>query len=295
MDKEYPYDVALSFAGEERVYVEQVAEFLRSKGIRVFYDEFEEVNMWGKELIEHFDDIYRNQARYCIMFLSRHYAQKAWPRHEKQSALARALGDQGYILPARFDDTDIPGLQPTKGYIDLRKKTPQQLGDLIIRKLGRDKALSVENQPQPYRRPKVSQSFNPYEERQEWFDFLIHQLKIRCQENDVVFSHFDKGIKKCLRFMINGKVLYSIDIEFGGMASDQGVSFGYAHGEMPSYSSGYNAWGDFEWDKEKGCVVFKLNDFSASLGANASDPGLTQQGFLEYVWEKVCEAVETEH
>lgn len=35
------YHVALSFAGENRKYVEDVAKDLRNKNIKVFYDEFE--------------------------------------------------------------------------------------------------------------------------------------------------------------------------------------------------------------------------------------------------------------
>ena len=41
------YDVALSFAGENREYVKQVAEILRSSNVRVFYDAYEEVALWG--------------------------------------------------------------------------------------------------------------------------------------------------------------------------------------------------------------------------------------------------------
>ena len=44
------YQVALSFAGEQRSYVEQVAEHLKKRGIAVFYDDFETVNLWGKIL-----------------------------------------------------------------------------------------------------------------------------------------------------------------------------------------------------------------------------------------------------
>ena len=33
---------ALSFAGEERVYVDEMAELLRAAGANVFYDRFEE-------------------------------------------------------------------------------------------------------------------------------------------------------------------------------------------------------------------------------------------------------------
>ncbi len=40
------YDVALSFAGEDRDYVEEVATILKSFKVRVFYDKFEETNLW---------------------------------------------------------------------------------------------------------------------------------------------------------------------------------------------------------------------------------------------------------
>lgn len=49
---------------------------------------------------------------------------------------SRAFQDnQEYILPARFDDTEIPGVLPTTGYISLREKTPIDLVSLIHRKL----------------------------------------------------------------------------------------------------------------------------------------------------------------
>jgi len=40
------------------------------------------------------------------------------------------------LLPARFDETDIPGLPSSVGYIDLRTTTGAELAELILRKLG---------------------------------------------------------------------------------------------------------------------------------------------------------------
>ncbi len=132
------YEVALSCAGEDRSYVHAVAKFLESNGVKVFYDEFEEAKLWGKDLYEYLDKVFRTASRYCVMFISEHYARKVWPTHERRSAFARALQekDEEYVLPARFDDTEIPGLPPTVGYIDLRKKTAEELGELILKKLG---------------------------------------------------------------------------------------------------------------------------------------------------------------
>jgi TIR domain len=133
------YDVVLSFAGEDRGYVEEVADFLIDHSVKVFYDKYEQATLWGKNLAEHFESIYRQQARYCVMFISSHYAEKMWTRHEKSAALARALAEKvEYVLPARFDDTEIPGLIPTIAYQDLRQLSPVDLGKLILQKLGRN-------------------------------------------------------------------------------------------------------------------------------------------------------------
>jgi hypothetical protein len=130
------YDVALSFAGEDRAYVEQVAQTLRTAGIRVFYDDFQQVNLWGKDLYVHLQEVYQHKAKYTVMFVSKHYSEKRWPNHERQSAQARAFEEnREYILPARFDDTPIPGLAPTTGYLDLRAKQPAELAAIVVEKL----------------------------------------------------------------------------------------------------------------------------------------------------------------
>ncbi len=132
------YDVALSFAGEQRAYVRGVATALDQLRLKVFYDEFETENLWGKDLQAHFDKVYRELARLCVIFISKDYVSKSWPRHEGRSALARALEERGeYVLPVRFDDTPLPGLQPTIAVVYASSYTPAQLANLIKGKLGR--------------------------------------------------------------------------------------------------------------------------------------------------------------
>lgn len=136
MSRNTKYDIALSFAGEDREYVDEVARLLQNKGISVFYDLFEEEKLWGKNLYDYLSDIYQNKARYTIMFISAFYKEKLWTNHERQAMQSRAFQEsQEYILPARFDDTEIVGVLPTIGYIDLRTKTPEQFVQIIERKL----------------------------------------------------------------------------------------------------------------------------------------------------------------
>lgn len=105
-------------------------------GVRVFYDGFQKVDLWGKNLADHFTDVYANRSRLIVMFVSRYYAEKAWPNYERQHAQARAMRTQeDHILPARFDDTEVPGLPSTVGYVDLRQVGPEELAEMIIEKL----------------------------------------------------------------------------------------------------------------------------------------------------------------
>ena len=53
--REFEYDVALSYASEQRQYVEQVADTLSGLGIRPFYDAHEKADLWGKDLYDHLE------------------------------------------------------------------------------------------------------------------------------------------------------------------------------------------------------------------------------------------------
>ncbi|MDQ3632218.1 MAG: TIR domain-containing protein [Actinomycetota bacterium] len=105
--------------------------------MRVFYDDYEKAQLWGKDLYEHLDYVYRRAARYCLVFVSKNYAEKLWTSHERRSAQARAFEEnREYVLPARFDDTEVPGLRSTVGYISLRHTSPEELAELVKKKLG---------------------------------------------------------------------------------------------------------------------------------------------------------------
>ena len=108
---EWRWDVALSFASAQRDYVEQVAEALKARGVRCFYDADEQIELWGKYLAEELSAIYGEQAAAVVVFVSAEYAARDWTRLERRAALNRAVRERReYVLPARFDDTPLPGL-----------------------------------------------------------------------------------------------------------------------------------------------------------------------------------------
>ncbi|MFC3448398.1 toll/interleukin-1 receptor domain-containing protein [Amycolatopsis speibonae] len=141
---EQQYDVCLSFAGQQRDYAREVAELLEAEGVKVFFDEYKTVDMWGEDTYTHLDEVYNYQSRFCLLFASADFARKVWPNHERRSAQARAIRSAGaYILPIRFDDTKIPGLRETIGYLDARDASPATVVKMLIAKMKRTPVLKT--------------------------------------------------------------------------------------------------------------------------------------------------------
>jgi hypothetical protein len=137
-EDKHEFDVALSFAGEDRKHAEKLATLLREHDATVFYDEFDKSNLWGKDLYQHLQSIYKDKARYCIIFISDSYLKKSWTKHELQQAQARAFeANREYVLPLRVDDAVLPGINSTIGYLDLRQTPIEEVALLLLKKLGR--------------------------------------------------------------------------------------------------------------------------------------------------------------
>ncbi len=124
----YVHDVAISYASEQGDFAGKVAEILTSNGVRVFFDKYFKTKMWGKELAPYLQRVYRDESRYCLMFISKEYVSKAWPTYELKCAISRSIASMGeYILPIRFDDSEVPGLSTTMDYIRAKRYTADQL------------------------------------------------------------------------------------------------------------------------------------------------------------------------
>jgi TIR domain len=136
-NKTLRFDVAISFAGTERPLAEQLAAAAQQAGFDVFYDAFYPEELWGKDLVVFFDEIYRKAARFCVMLVSKEYVERQWTNHERRSAQARALQERGgeYILPVKIDGTELPGMPPTIGYVSLAELGVERIAELLVRKL----------------------------------------------------------------------------------------------------------------------------------------------------------------
>jgi len=130
------YDVALSFAGESREIVEQVARRLAENNIQVFYDEFEKTKLWGKKLSTYFQKIYGENTCFVLVFVSKEYSLKDWTNFEFSIARgeAKVRGNE-FILPIRLDNTPLFGLPDDIAYLDYNTEGVEGIVTAVVNKL----------------------------------------------------------------------------------------------------------------------------------------------------------------
>ena len=148
----FEYDVAISFASEDSASADELVRLLSEQDIKVFRDEYQAANAqgWGKDMLDHLVNLYARKARYCVLLVSAHYPLKTWSHAERTSVRERALRDaEQYIRPIQLDDSQIPGMAQSAGYLDLREHTVEDLVELLREKL-REKESQAGPPPQSH-------------------------------------------------------------------------------------------------------------------------------------------------
>ena len=132
----FKYDIALSFAGENRKVVEQIAKKLAENNIQVFYDEFEKTKLWGKRLSTHFQKTYGVSTCFVVVFVSKEYSLKDWTNFEFSIARGEAkVRGTEFILPVRLDNTPLFGLPDDMAYLDFNTEGVEGIVNAVIDKL----------------------------------------------------------------------------------------------------------------------------------------------------------------
>ena len=138
------YQVALSFANEDREQARALAQALENRSIRVFFDEYERGNLWGKDLYIHLSEVYERQAQYCVMLLSKHYASEFGRITSGGQRKHEPFKEAGYILPVRLDGCRHPWISPTVAHLQWSFETVDSIADKIV-----DRIRGRESEHQP--------------------------------------------------------------------------------------------------------------------------------------------------
>src|SRR5690242_17171986 len=102
------FEIAISFAGENRPLAKYIAQRLQSIDISVFLDEHYEANYLGKAWSKEFERIFVHDSMYVVCLLDVHHKNKIWPTFERDCFRKRV--PQGEVIPIFLDETVFVGV-----------------------------------------------------------------------------------------------------------------------------------------------------------------------------------------
>jgi len=121
--KSKEFEIAISFAGENRQLAKYIVEQLESIDISVFLDEYYEANYLGKAWSREFGRIFLDDSKYVLCLLDVHHRDKIWPTFERECFKKRIPDAE--VIPVFLDETiflaipdDIVGIKFTWNPID---------------------------------------------------------------------------------------------------------------------------------------------------------------------------------
>jgi hypothetical protein len=118
--KDYEWDFAISFAGENRELARAIANNLETLDARVFLDENYEANYLGRTWGDQFKRIFGQDSRLVICLLDVHHNKKVWPTFERDCFTPRVKDAE--VIPIYLDDTAFVGIPSDTHGIMFKKR-----------------------------------------------------------------------------------------------------------------------------------------------------------------------------
>jgi hypothetical protein len=294
------YDLAFSFAGEDRPYVESLKDACEDIGLSVYYDEARKLDQWGLSFLAEQRKVYSGaKTKHFVPFISKHYFSKPIPTDEFRSAMMEST-KRRYMLPIKLDNSpvSVEYLSADMQYIksvdfsveqiaqklrDLVSSTPQAAQD-IDKQLKQDFEL-----PMPRLTPN---DYNKYEEAENLLKFVAEKFekelpKLKSYGYNYVVKASDEDVK--IRVSNVNDTVWSLNIFYGNLG---GNMLGYNEDDSMNYNTGsYNGQIESFFDRQKQSVAYNLQAFS--FGGDTSS--LSAADIVAFFWNDLSEKLERHH
>ena len=298
----YSYDVAITFAGENRRFAEAVATGLREAGVNVFYDDFYASDLWGEDLSVSLRKVYHEASRFCIMVISAPYVEKMWTNFERQQAIERLIKQKGqsYILPVRLDGykNEVPGLSGMIGFLSVDSSQPDRVIDAFLKKTGKvvsHKASSASKKETGRSFiPRLAKGFTDKEKNQflkASFDEIVNHLQYFADETQKQYPHFDYEVerittrKAAFTLYKDEQQVSQFKVWIGGMFGSNSISFAYGNQiDLGSDSSMNESLSVEDHNSELVLKPMGMGMFGAER-----DSLMTAKQAAEYLWKMACQ------
>jgi tetratricopeptide (TPR) repeat protein len=132
------FRVALSFPGEHRKRIENIAYALAKKLGRekVLYDKWHTAEFARPNLNTYLQKLYQEESQLLVFFFSESYNHNEWCGVEwRIGRELRLRSEDDRVMFLRLDHADIPGFSAIDDYLDVSKLPDNQVADEILKRL----------------------------------------------------------------------------------------------------------------------------------------------------------------
>ncbi len=134
----FRFEVALSYVNAQQTLAARLSGALRARGLAVFFDRVDLETIVGRDGEEALADVYRAQARVCVLLLSPAYEASEWTRIERDAVFARRGSDRSaFLIPVRVEGEPPSWLPKQLLYFDLLRQSPDELVEVIVKRVRR--------------------------------------------------------------------------------------------------------------------------------------------------------------
>ncbi|MFI9006780.1 hypothetical protein ACIGNX_06045 [Actinosynnema sp. NPDC053489] len=286
------YDVAVSFAEEQRSAVEEVVEAFRQRGLTVLHGPEQTHEWWAHK---EGGDLPDARVRFFVPFVSE--------VDDFTTAALRAVkaGDE-HVLPVLLGDVAVPPglLHPHVSYVRGSVQRPDQLTESLAGRIETAEAAGwqlapiadvvtgvkgadpVEEAPEPV----VPATFSRYAEQDATLRYLGEQFAAAlpglAARGFVGTAHVG-GTRIAVRVERAGDTVYALDVQRGGIGGDETVNFVVG---KPDGAALTNGWARPVYDTGVGAAVLEVHDFSV-LGGGGTPRAYRREELFTALWGRI--------
>ena len=162
----HKYDLALSYASEQKDYVSSVYKLLKLKGLSVYFASAYQEELTGIDMTEEFYSIFHDQCLFIAAFVSNDYLQKKRPMAEAAIGQMRSREERrNCLIPVYWGDARLPDFDPEINFLSADKPAEMvahYLAEAV--RIYRQKAAAAsasDSQPGPLPTQPVGRTSNP--------------------------------------------------------------------------------------------------------------------------------------
>lgn len=298
---EETFDLAFSFAGEDREYVRLVKEACEKLGLSVYYDKDRKIDQWGKSFIGEQRKVYGGyKTKHFVPFISEHYFAKPIPTDEFRSALMQSVKRSQYILPVKLDNSTVSTeyLHPDTQYLKRQEYSPEQLAGALrcIVDQGAEPAKDVDQLlddelklptpkiiPRAYSKLREATALLEYLER----NFIIGLRKLEAEGYVGTVRAHDDSVRVAVER--DGKTFFVLNIFFANGMGDNVLGFNLNERLHSAGSQSMHGMIEPHFNVDQQTAGYKVMDLSnlGPLGEFHS-----KEGVMRLLWEKLIKELE---